>query len=272
MRKALYFLFLLLVGLAFGCNQGTKHPQADLINKNSTEALTDSAILQLADSIDKNQQQMEKYYSLVYQTKNEHTYVERFTWNGIPQLLIEHIKNEGLSSITRKYYFKDNDLILIKENRMLMKSDGSTFDDKRTYLRNNISFKQDARTGHSLAELQRMSFADTKQSKMSNNTDDYTKKIDLLNQMIEGSNNYEMVFDRFISTPDTKYILLKSKIPSDYSATILVNENDALTDSLASDPSIFKEEKLNMNWKIENDEAFYVPVAAKVTSASGLKR
>ncbi|WP_316790996.1 hypothetical protein [Pedobacter frigoris] len=272
MMKVHYILFLLIVGLAFGCNQGTKHPQADLINKNSTEALTDTAIVRLADSIDKNQQQMERQYSLVYQTKDEDIYVERFTWNGIPQLLIEHIKNEGLSSITRKYYFKDNSLILIKESRMLMKSGGTVFADKRTYLRNNISFKQDARIGHSLAELQRMSFADAKQVNTSNNTEDYTKKIDLLNQAVEGSNNFEMIFDRFISTPDTKYILLKGKIPGDYSATILVNENDALTDSLINDPSLFKDRKLNVKWKIENDEALYVPVAAKVTSASGLKR
>ncbi len=43
-------------------------------------------------------------------------------------------------------------------------------------------------------------------------------------------------------------------------------------DSLLKDPLAFKGEKLNIKWEVKDKEAVYVPVAASVTSANGLKR
>ena len=270
MKKAVILLFAIVV--VYGCNQGPKHPQADIINKKDPEPLTAESIIHIADSIDMNYMQLEKQHSLVYERNHENSYLERFSTNGQPQLYIEYIRNEGVSSIVRKYYLVDSNLVLIRENREITKSDGNVFDETRTYLRNNVSFKQDNRIGHSISELRSLSFLDTKQYKESKLTEDFGEKISSLDKMITGTETYEMVFDHFISAPDASYIILKSQLPSDRSASIMVQDKSALTDSLTNYPALFKDKKLNLTWKIEDGEAVYVPVADNVTSANGLKR
>ena len=92
-----------------------------------------------------------------------------------------------------------------------------------------------------------------------------------LNEVLEGKDKFEMVFDNITTYPDSRYIILKSKIQNSYSASILVKQRDQFIDSLLNDPIDFKAEKLNIKWIIEDREAVYVPVA-KNTSASGLNK
>jgi len=253
----------------FSCNQQPKHPQADLIRQSAATAMTDKTIGVLADSIDANLTQLEKQSSLVYLQGEQSMYVERYSANGKAILYVEQQDNGLINSQTKKYYFKNDSLILIQEN----KKNNNDYTDTRIFLRNNIAFSKEQRKGNSASVLQTKPYLSLKSIK--DNTvkeDDYKQNIRTLDEAIAGNNQYEMRFDQFIDIPGENIIQLKSKAQNGYTASILVREPDAFIDSLKANPQSFRNEKLNFKWKVEDKEAVYVPVAAKVTSAKGLNK
>jgi hypothetical protein len=66
--------------------------------------------------------------------------------------------------------------------------------------------------------------------------------------------------------------MLKSKNQNGYQASIRVDEKSTFIDSLLTNPSIFKEEKLKFKWTIKDKDAVYVPDGAATTSANGLNK
>lgn len=267
--KAKPYLFLSILSLLFSaCTNQAKHPQSDLANQKSKAAETERSILRYADSIDAHYTALEKRVSLIYQSGNLSLFAERLSANGKPILYVEHTSNQGLTDKAAKYYYKGDSLVLVKENIKRTKDQVSVFEERRIYFRNNISFSQDHRLATSSSALQKKPFRPLKAS----GSEDYVEKTAVLNDALTGSNKFEQIFDQFISSPEGQYLLLKSKIPGGYSSSIAVKNNDLFIDSLIEYPSIFKDAKLNINWEIRDKEAVYVPVAASVTSASGLKR
>lgn len=263
-------LLLLLLPILFSCTQNSKHPQADLINRNIPVAVTEQSIVHFADSVDASLITMEKRSSLVYYLDETSLYVEKYSMNGVPVLYRAFINNEGISSLVNNFYFNNDSLILVTESKKQRKQNTEVLEEIRTFFRNNIAFRKDIRTALSSSTLKDKQFSPLKHINLS--TDNYASNIKTFNDAIEGNEKFDLVFDSFLSAPDEKYILLKSKIPNGYNANILVTQSDSFTDSLMIDPMLFKNTKLNINWKIENKEAVYVPVAASVTSAKGLKR
>lgn len=268
--KLLHLFFLLPIAIT-GCNQGPKHPQADLINARIGAPMTEASILLYADSIDATLNTFEKNTSLVYQLDQATMYVEKYSWNGEPVLFSQYKNDEGISSEAKKYYFKNDSLILLKEGIKIAKQGANSFEDRRTYFRNNIPFKEEYRTSSAFSLLKKEPFQIRKKS-TSDQTKEYSLDIKLLNDAVIGANEFDLVFDNIISAPDERYILLKSKTPNGYSASIFIKDSDSLVDSLLKDPTIFKDRKLNIKWEVKDQEAIYVPVAASVTSANGLKR
>jgi len=264
-------LFFLLPITMIGCNQGPKHPQADLINARIGAPMNEVSILLYADSIDATLNTFEKNTSVVYQLGQTTMYVEKYSWNGKPVLFSQYKNDEGVSNEAKKYYFKNDSLILLKEGAKLIKQGINTFEDGRTYFRNSIPFKEEYRTSPDFSLLKKEPFQIRKKG-TSDQTREYSQDIKLLNDAIIGANEFDLVFDNIISAPDERYILLKSKIASGYSASISIKDTDNLIDSLLKDPSVFRDKKLNIKWEIKDKEAVYVPVAANVTSANGLKR
>nr|WP_068888244.1 hypothetical protein [Pedobacter panaciterrae] len=265
---SLLFLFSLTV---LSCNQGPKHPQADLINARIGTPMTEASILLYADSIDLTLNTFEKNISLVYQLGQTTMHVEKYSWNGKPVLFTQYKNDEGISSEIKKYYFKNDSLILLKEGTEITKQGANNLEDHRTYLRNNIPFKEEYRSAPSLPLLKAKPF----QIRKKTTTDlakEYNEDIKLLNEAVNGTDKFDLVFDNIISAPDERYILLKSKIANGYSASISIKDTDSYVDSLTQDPTNFKDKKLNIKWEIRDKEAVYVPVAASVTSANGLKR
>jgi hypothetical protein len=253
----------------FSCSQQPKHPQADLISQSAATAMTDKTIGVLADSIDANLAQLEKQSSLVYLQGEQSMYAERYSSNGKAILYVEQRDNGLISSQTKKYYFKNDSLILVQENKKI----NNDYTDTRIFLRNNIAFSREQRKANSASALQTKPYLSLKSIK--DNTikeNDYKQNIRTLDEAIAGNNQYEMLFDQFIDIPGENIIQLKSKAQNGYTASIVVKEPDAFTDSLKADPQSFKNEKLNFKWKVEDKEAVYVPVAAKVTSAKGLNK
>lgn len=268
--KLLHLFFLLPIVMS-GCNQGPKHPQADLINARTSAPMTEASILGYADSIDATLNTFEKNTSLVYQLGQTTMYVEKYSWNGKPVLFSQYKNDEGLSNEAKKYYFKNDSLMLLKEGARIIKQGVNVFEDQRTYFRNNIPFKEEYRSSPAFSLLKKEPFQ-IKRKSTSDQTKEYSQDIKLLNDAIIGANEFDLVFDNIISAPDQRYILLKSKLASGYGASILIKDTDSLVDSLLKDPTIFKDRKLNIKWEVKDKEAVYVPVAANVTSANGLKR
>lgn len=272
--KTRYFLFLsAMMVTVYSCNQGPKHPQANLIKQSAATAATDQSIRYYADSIDANLKSLEKQTSLVYLKSDQSMYVEKYSWNGKSVLYKESGENGGIQNYTKIYYFRNDSLVLVKENKESIKGGTPSFSETNTFLRNNIAFKKENRTAANTDALAKEPYLSVSDNKTTSTGDsDYQQQINLMEDAIKGVNQYEMRFNQIISVPEENIIQLKAKAQNGYTANVLVKESDSFIDSLVKNPSIFKNQKLKFNWKIEDKEAVYVPVAAKVTSAKGLKR
>jgi len=269
----LYTILILLAVFSaiLGCNKfKSDHPQAEISDQYSTD-LTAKSILHYADSIDKNLTHFTKTTSLVYMLGDLSFYVEKYSESDKPILMVEHAFNGGVSNSLKKYYFRNDSLILESVKNELANDEGSIFKDARTYLRSNTVFKVENRTASAGGEIKSLPFLDVPLS--NNKTADKTllDNVKTLNDVINRVDRFDVVFESITTFPDSRYIVLRSKIKNSYTASILVQEKDAFIDSLLNDPMIFKDEKLNFNWTIKDKEAIYVPVANN-TSANGLNR
>ena len=266
--KAIYFPILLL--FLYSCNQKPKHPQAGLIYQRTAAAMNEKEILQYADSIEANLKDLEKQTSLVYQLGEKLMYTTQYSQNGSPVMFIEYISNEGLSNETRKYYLKNDSLVLVKENTSIARENAQRYTESRAYVRNNIIFKKESRLGVTEAALK--SNAYTIQQTPAKNNEEFAENISGLKDAIRASNKFEVVFDNIIPSAGESLIILKNKLSDGYSASVVVKDQDEFIDSLIRMPAVFKDKKLNFKWQVNDKEAVYVPVAASVTSARGLNR
>jgi hypothetical protein len=259
-------LYFLISTVFLACNVNPKHPQSKLDNP-VTE--TDGSILAFADSINAQQETMEKQSSMIYQSSEELFYVEKFSRNGLGVSYKTHSIHPGLSEKVMSYYLKNDSLLLITENTKRSKNPGAVFEERRTYLRSNVPFKTEQRLATSYSQLQKAPFKDLKISVAAGFNPTI---ISDLNDALTGTNKFEMSFDELISGTDGQFINMKSKLPGSYSASIHVITPDVFIDSLRNWPDLFKDAKLNIKTKIADNESVYVPVERSITSASGLKR
>lgn len=260
---------ILLISMLFGCTQRSKHPQADLINQSTAAAMTDESILRYADSIKSNLSSLEKQNSLIYLQGEQSMYVEKYNFNGKPVLYEEYIDNKLISSNSKKYYLKNDTLILLQEIQKTNKGITET----RNFFRNNISFKEEQRTAADDATLKKLPFLAVKSATRTVKTaENEEAQLKNMEDAISGTGSFVMNFEQFIDIPEESIIQLKSGEKNGYTANVIVKTADALIDSLQSNPANFKNQKINFKWEIVDKEAVYVPVGAKVTSAKGLNR
>jgi len=271
--KTIYLLCLGLLLLTFqSCNYfKPKHPQADLPEDGST-AMTDKSILKFSGTIDRTLNNFKKEISLVYTTGDLSMYVEKYSEHNGGMLYKIYSTNGNISNTTKSYYFKNDSLILVKEQSNVRNEEGDVYKDIRTYLRNNVTFRIDSRTAVSEEALQTLPFLLVQPTDNKYPQEGFAADVKGLNDAILGADKFEMVFDNITTYPESHYINLKNKKLATYKASILVTAKDKYIDSLLSMPALFKDEKLKLKWKIEDKEAVYVPVADTTTSASGLNR
>lgn len=265
--KSLYLSFAGLM-LVAACNQGPKHPQSGLAGLQSVASMTAPEILHYADSIEANIQNLENISSLVYDLPADtKMYVEQYHENGKPLLYVEYLDVDGLREVESRYYLKNDSLIFISS---LQKATGTNpaFTAERAYLRNNVAFKAEQKSGADTTALNKQIYS----SKKPEGTSAYKDKLLTFQEALTGKHKFEMIFDKVLSLPDAQYLLLKGKIPTGYTASVLIVEPDQLIDSLQRDPLHFRDKALNFSWEIRGREAVYVPVAASVTSARGLNK
>jgi hypothetical protein len=227
-------------------NFKSDHPQAELINQSSTTAMTEESVIAFAEDIEHSKDNLKKLSSLVYE-------------RGQEKLFVEH-------------YFNDHGLILVTATKLDNAANGKVYNDSRTYLRNYTIFKREVKQANNLKALTPTAYQD---QDIKQATEDYKADLERLQDALNRSGDFELVFDKIIEYPDASFMELKSKSPNGYSATVELQEKDAFIDSLKRDPLHFKEGKLNFNWKVEGMDAIYVPSGSPVstsTSANGLNR
>ncbi|MBB2145855.1 hypothetical protein GM921_10185 [Pedobacter sp. LMG 31464] len=270
--KTVYFLILIAAfSTMLGCNYiKSDHPQADVADEYATN-LTAKSIIQYTDSIDKNLTQLSKSTSLVYMLGDLSFYVEKYSLANKAILVIEHAYNGGISNSLKRYYFKNDSLILEKDKNELVNEEGTVFKDTRTYLRSNTVFKIENKTAATQSAINSLPYIDLPLSKNNKPDQSYLENVNSLNNVLNGSDKFDVVFESITTYPDSRYIILRSKIQNSYSASVLVKERDAFIDSLLNDPINFKDQKLNFKWVVKDNEAIYVPVANN-TSANGLNK
>jgi hypothetical protein len=258
MKSVCYFVAICISCIIFSCNPfKADHPQADMADPYATN-LNAKNITAYADSIDQNLAHYTKITSLVYLLGDLSFYVEKFTNNNETILLVEHVFNSGNNKSIKRYYFKSDSLILQKTNTEVANEDGKIYKDLLTYLRSNTIFKIENRTATSLATLKSIPFIDVPLSQNTTADQSLLKEVTSLNEVVNGTDKFDMVFENITTYPDSRYIMLKSKIQNSYMASILVKEKDAFIDSLLNDPINFKDQKLNLKWEIQDHEAVYV--------------
>jgi hypothetical protein len=258
----------LLSLLFLSCQQGPKHPQAEIFSQQSPTAMDPQEIVQYADSIEGSIATLDKSVSLIYLSGEQAFHVEKYSMNGKPIMMIKTTRNEGISSSTEKYYFKNDSLLLIRQAILNSKSSANAIKNKRIFIRNNVPFKEDIRSAVSQQDVAKLPFQEYRNTKLASTN--YADSLTVLQDALSGTNNFELVFDQYISAESGSFLLLKSKLPGGYTSNVKVNERDTFIDSLETDPLVFKDTKINFKWSLKNNEALYVPV--KVTSASGLNK
>ncbi|WP_379087968.1 hypothetical protein [Pedobacter sp. UC225_65] len=270
--KSVYFLITIgIFSTLMGCKQfKADHPQAGLGDEHATD-LTAKSILHYADSIDKSLNVLEKTTSLVYMLGDLSFYVEKYSLHNKPILMVEHAFNGGISNNLKKYYLRNDSLIFETMNNQLSNEDGNVFKQSRTYLRNNTIFRIEDRSASAETEIKSLPFVNLPLSQNNTTDQSHLEDVKTLADMINGTDKFDMVFESITTYPDSRYIVLRSRLQNNYTASILVNQKDAFIDSLLNKPIDFKDQKLKINWVIKDQEAVYVPVANN-TSANGLKR
>jgi hypothetical protein len=255
--KSVYFTVLLgIFWTVTSCNLKSDHPQSEIADQHATD-LTAKTIGKYADSIDRNLKGYIKKTSLVYMLGDLSFYVEKYSENNVPILILEHAYNGALSKSLKKYYFRNDSLILESVKKELANDEGTVFKNIRTFLRSNTVFKQENRAASSEASLNSLPFIDIPLSKTTSDYS-YLESVSSLNDVLNGRDKFDMVFDNITTYPDSRYIILRSKIQNSYIASVLVTERDPFIDSLLNDPINFKNQKLNINWMVKDHEAVYV--------------
>jgi hypothetical protein len=258
MKSVCFYVIIGAFCMISACNQfKSDHPQSEISDPYATD-LNAKNIFSYADSIDLNTLKFDHTFSLVYLLGDLSFYVEKFSSNNKTILLVEHAFNGANSKSLKKYYFKNDSLILEKVNAELANDEGTIFKDTRTFLRSNTVFKTENRTASSRATLHSLPFIDVPLSQQSTSDQSYLKSVSALNDVLNGNDKFNMVFENITTYPDSRYIILKSKVQNSYMASILVQEKDKFIDSLLNDPINFKDQKLNIKWEIKDHEAVYV--------------
>jgi len=256
-----------LLCVLYSCNLKSSHPQAEFAQDSVATAINEKIINSYADSIDKNIDKTEKKSSLLYAIRDHSLYVEQYQDNGNTVLLLSNEDNGALKNTRKKFYFKNDSLVFVKTSSI----QGTVLKDTLTYLRNNTIFKIAQRESTNENQQKKPSYKVISTSNQGN-PEAYQQKIKFLQDALTQQNQFEMVFEAIHILPEESYMSLKSKTNSTYQATLLIEEKDALIDSLVADPLKYKGEKIRFNWIIKDKQAIYVPVASKVTSAKGLNK
>lgn len=255
-------------------NFKSDHPQSQLVGQSSETSMTAESVIAFAEDIEHSKDNLKKLSSLVYQRGQEKLFVEHYFNDHGDQVYIENQQPEStMERSSRRFYLKNDSLVLVTENKIESGSTGKVYLESRTYLRNYTVFKREAKSASNLSALTASAY---QEQDIKLETADYKTDMARLRDALNRSGDFKLVFDKITEYPDASFMELKNKSPNGYTATVELQSKDAFIDSLKRDPLHFRENKLNFNWKVEGMDAIYVPSGSPSvsisTSASGLNR
>ena len=226
MKSVQYLILISIFTTIFGCNKfKSDHPQAEVLDQHATDLTAKSIITYTAD-IDKKLPTLTKQTSLVYLLGDLSFYAIRYSENGKTVLIEEHAFNGVNNKSLKEYYLKNDSLVLEQTSSKLENDEEATIKESRTYLRSNTVFKTENRTASSNKAIKSIPYIDLALSQSKTSDKELIEKVNSLNEVINGTDKFEMVFDNITTYPDSRYILLKSKLQNGYSASILVKQKD----------------------------------------------
>ena len=272
MKSIATIILPVLLVLVVSCNYKSDHPQAGLLKDQTATGMNEVSIRRFVDSLDLYIPTYNKQYSLIYTLGDHSLYVERYAASPTNKVYYERNTDGASNSTLKKYYFKNDSLVLVEISSKQNVENATVLTESRIYLRNNTLFKKESRSASSTAAIRSKPYLAVQTPENPANEENYLENIKVLDDAIQQRNKFDLVFDNITTYPDARYLTLKSKDQNSYKANVLIDEKSAFIDSLLSNPSIFKDEKLKFKWKIRNNEAVYVPESATVTSASGLNK
>ncbi|RZK40443.1 MAG: hypothetical protein EOO90_14820 [Pedobacter sp.] len=256
MKTYILFIIVLTLFTLNGCNQfKSDHPQTKLSDPHQTTDANAENILEYQKDVENNIKSAQAQQSLVYMLGDLSFYVESYGDN----ILIEHAYNGGESTSLKKYYFRNDSLLLYQTRSELASDDNTVFKDERVYMRNHTVFRIDGRMAASESTVEELPFIDIPLSQNPNPDKNYLDNVTVLRDVLRGENKFEMLFESIRTFPDARYITLRSREQNGYTASILVKERDAFIDSLLNYPNLFKDKRLQINWEIKDREAVYLP-------------
>lgn len=269
LKRNLYSCLCLVLVLCSCQYFKSDHPQAALIDQSTTTGMNEKSVIAFAEDIEHSKDNLKRLSSLVYKRGQDELFVENYFNEHGDEILIEyHQTATAMDQSSRRFYFKNDSLILVTASGTNNQSAKKSYTESRTYLRNYTVFKKEIKSAESVTELVTAAFQPEDAKQVS--TEDYKGAIDRLRHALNRTDEFELVFDRITEFPDATFLELTSKVPNGYTASIELEAQDAFVDSLKRDPLHFKNNKINFNWKVVDMQAIYVPSGS--TSAKGLNR
>ena len=229
----------------------SSHPQARLASP-GTEPATEADINNYADSVNLLLPELEKRKSLVYDRGDYSFYITKYMTNGTPLLYIETGNSGEYGKTEKRYYLKNDRLLLYTEARESSNTENS-ITLKKKYFRNNIMFYSVAKAAKDKAELKNSQFTEVPGDKKN-----WAENIDTLENAINQRGEFKLVFEGITEYPKARYIILGRDELDAYRAAIRVEKEDDFIAALASDPATYKGARLELDWEISPDnEAVY---------------
>ncbi|RZM26283.1 MAG: hypothetical protein EOO88_17560 [Pedobacter sp.] len=192
MNRFYVLILVCFLTILYSCNTKPAHPQADLINQDSATGMNDVSIRAFANGLDTtlNTSNTQKTFSLIFTLGEETLYAEKYTDQNKNSVYIALLNTGGVSKFIKRYYYKNDSLVLVTINHAQDTDNGQVLNETRTYLRNNTIFKRDERTAANTEGLRKLPFKVVNPENGSFD-ENYLKEIQTLDDALQQKNKFE---------------------------------------------------------------------------------
>ncbi|MBD3750058.1 MAG: hypothetical protein IE931_11245 [Sphingobacteriales bacterium] len=249
----LSFFFLILMSACHQSNSKNEQLKDSLMASN----LSDSSILVYASGIEKLSAALQKEESPVY-NKGDYTFYAEIFKKGDQPVIYHEFDDAGDFGYTdKKYYLDKGDLILYTEKTKQVLAGAKpsfTFTQKRIYYRNGVFLKAEERNAAGDSLLLRTPF-----SVLDENLVDKNKQFDFqaLQDAVHQTGDYNLTFTMIDSTKSKKLFLIMGNGNATCTAKYLVSQPDSLINNLLSNPSAYKNKKLQISFTRQGTDMIY---------------
>jgi hypothetical protein len=196
--------------------------------------------------------------SLNYSSGDYTFQITKYLKNGVPFLYVEKGNSVEYGDTEKRYYLKDNHLILVTEASHI-KGNNPLYSFIRTYLVDNESVRTERRHANNQLALNKTAF-----KPIPKQNDDFSSDLNKFEDAINQQNKFNLAFEGITESPKAKYIVIGSSEINGFRAPIKVEKDDELIRELTSNSKNFIGKKLHINWKMNHrNEVIYTSGSVK---------